>query len=87
MVVEKAFVEAAGKKFGTVDGGTMCSGPFKLDSWKTGQGVTIVKNAAYWDTAKAGRVAQDRRSTACPTTPRSPSAFLTGELTATTRCR
>ena len=28
----------------------MCSGPFKLDSWKTGQGVKMVPNPDYWDT-------------------------------------
>jgi peptide/nickel transport system substrate-binding protein len=33
-----------------VGAGTMCSGPFKLDSWKTGQGVKVVPNADYWDT-------------------------------------
>ena len=51
MVVEKAFVEKAGKDFGTVQGGTMCSGPFKLDSWKTGQGVVVVPNTNYWDSS------------------------------------
>ena len=40
-IVQKKYVEAKGKAFGTVSGGTMCSGPFKLDSWKTGQGVKI----------------------------------------------
>jgi peptide/nickel transport system substrate-binding protein len=49
MVVEKAFAVAAGKNFGTVTSGTMCSGPFKLSSWKTGQGVTVVPNPIYWD--------------------------------------
>jgi peptide/nickel transport system substrate-binding protein len=48
-VVQKAYAEAKGKDFGTVTGGVMCSGPFKLDSWKTGQGVTVVPNATYWD--------------------------------------
>ena len=50
----KAFVEsvqAKGKTFGTVGVGTMCSGPFKLASWKTGQGVTMVPNPGYWDTS------------------------------------
>jgi peptide/nickel transport system substrate-binding protein len=51
MVVEKAFAVAAGKNFGTVTGGTMCSGPFKLSSWKTGQGVTVVPNPIYWDSS------------------------------------
>jgi peptide/nickel transport system substrate-binding protein len=50
-VVEKKYVEAKGKAFGTVTGGTMCSGPFKLASWKTGQGVKMVPNPDYWDTS------------------------------------
>ncbi|MEI8320344.1 MAG: ABC transporter substrate-binding protein, partial [Planctomycetia bacterium] len=51
MVYEKAYAVAKGKDFGTVTGGIMCSGPFKLDSWKTGQGVTVVPNADYWDSS------------------------------------
>ena len=49
MVVEKAFAEKAGKDFGTVQGLTMCSGPFKFDSWTTGQGLSVVPNPTYWD--------------------------------------
>jgi peptide/nickel transport system substrate-binding protein len=50
-IVKKEYVEAKGKAFGTVTGGTMCSGPFKLASWKTGQGVKMVPNPDYWDTS------------------------------------
>jgi peptide/nickel transport system substrate-binding protein len=50
-VVSKSYVEAKGKAFGTVTGGTMCSGPYKLESWKTGQGVKMVPNPDYWDTS------------------------------------
>ena len=50
-VVQKKYVESKGKAFGTVSGGTMCSGPFKLTSWKTGQGLTMVPNPHYWDTS------------------------------------
>jgi peptide/nickel transport system substrate-binding protein len=50
-IVEKKFVESKGKDFGTVTGGTMCSGPFKLDSWETGKGVKMVPNPDYWDTS------------------------------------
>ncbi len=50
-VLEKKYVQAKGKAFGTVTGGTMCSGPFKLASWKTGQGVKVVPNPDYWDTS------------------------------------
>ena len=49
-IVEQKYAEAKGKDFGTVTGGTMCSGPFKLDSWQTGKGVKMVPNTNYWDT-------------------------------------
>ncbi len=49
--MQKKYVESKGKAFGTVSGDTMCSGPFKLDSWKTGQGVKMVPNPDYWDTS------------------------------------
>lgn len=56
-IVEKKYVEAKGNKFGTPAGGTMCSGPFKLASWQTGQGVKVVPNPGYWDkTLPAPRV-------------------------------
>jgi peptide/nickel transport system substrate-binding protein len=48
-IVQKKYVEAKGKDFGTVSGGVMCSGPFKLDSWQTGKGVKMVPNPNYWD--------------------------------------
>ena len=51
--MQKKYAEAKGKDFGTVSGGTMCSGPFKLDSWKTGQGIKVVPNPDYWDTQPA----------------------------------
>ena len=50
MIVEKAYALKKGAKFGTVTGGGMCSGPFTVSSWKTGQGVTFVPNPHYWDT-------------------------------------
>ena len=50
-MLEKAYVEAKGKSFGTPSGGTMCTGPFKLESWKPGSALTAVRNDAYWDTA------------------------------------
>ncbi len=48
-IVQKKYAEAKGKDFGTVSGGVMCSGPFKLDSWQTGKGVKMVPNPTYWD--------------------------------------
>ncbi len=50
-VLQKAYTESKGEDFGSVTGGIMCSGPFRLDSWKTGQGVKVVPNPSYWDTS------------------------------------
>ena len=47
-IVEKAFTEKAGAKFGTASTGVMCSGPFKFGSWKPGDSITLEKNASYW---------------------------------------
>lgn len=51
IVLEKAYVEAKGKAFGSPSGGTMCTGAFKLKSWKPGSALTAERNDAYWDTA------------------------------------
>ena len=55
VIYQQAFAEKAGADFGTVKGGTMCTGGFKLDTWKTGEGVKVVKNDAYWDSANAAQ--------------------------------
>lgn len=50
-VSEKAFVEKAGKSYGTAQGGLMCSGPFKLDKWTSGEQIATSANPDYWDSA------------------------------------
>jgi peptide/nickel transport system substrate-binding protein len=52
IVLEKAYVASKGKSFGSPSGGTMCSGPYKLDSWKPGTSLTAVKNDAWWGSPK-----------------------------------
>ncbi|MFD3537719.1 ABC transporter substrate-binding protein [Streptomyces sp. NPDC058664] len=49
-VSQKAYTEKAGPAYGTAKGGLMCTGPFKLGSWKSGNGITLERNDAYWDT-------------------------------------
>jgi peptide/nickel transport system substrate-binding protein len=56
-VMEKAFSEKAGKKLGTAKGGLMCTGPFKLASWKSGQSIELVRNDDYWDPAGRAKAA------------------------------
>lgn len=58
VVVQREFAVAAGRGFGTPDGGTMCTGPFKLESWAPGAELRAVRNDAYWDDAAAPRAAE-----------------------------
>lgn len=48
-VVQQKSVEAQGANFGTAAGSVMCTGPYKLASWKVGEGVTFDRNDEYWD--------------------------------------
>ncbi|MFF5085003.1 ABC transporter substrate-binding protein [Actinoplanes sp. NPDC000266] len=52
VIYEKAFAEKAGKNLGTSAGGLMCSGPFKLDGWASGDSITMSRNESYWDTSR-----------------------------------
>lgn len=47
-VVEKDYAESAGKTFGTSTGGVMCTGPYALESWDSGEDLTITRNDDYW---------------------------------------
>jgi peptide/nickel transport system substrate-binding protein len=48
IVIEKAFAQKEGKKYGTPSGSIMCTGAYKLKSWVPGVGVTAVPNPHYW---------------------------------------
>lgn len=49
VVGSKSFVEAAGDSYGTASGGVMCTGPFSLQSWKSGSKIVLDANPNYWD--------------------------------------
>jgi len=48
-ISEKAFVEKAGKEYGTAADGVMCTGPYKFGSWASGDHLTITRNEDYWN--------------------------------------
>lgn len=58
VVIEKAYAESKGKKYGTPQGGVRCTGPFTLKSWQAGGDVVIARRADYWDAARSARVSQ-----------------------------
>jgi len=49
VVIEKAFAQKAGSKYGTIAVGGMCTGPYKIQSWTNGGGLVAVPNPNYWD--------------------------------------
>ncbi|MGI9117482.1 MAG: ABC transporter substrate-binding protein [Gaiellales bacterium] len=79
VVYEKAFAEQAGADFGTVKGGTMCTGAYKLDTWKTGDGVKVAKYDGYWDTAHAAQ-ASSITLKGIPDDATATSGLLSGEI-------
>lgn len=53
-VVNKAFVEANGDKYGKPEVGSIGTGPFKFAEWKTGDYQRLVRNDDYWNKAAGG---------------------------------
>ncbi|MEU6011858.1 ABC transporter substrate-binding protein [Streptomyces sp. NPDC047453] len=48
-VVEKSFLDKAGKNLGSPTGGVMCTGPFKFAGWKPGDSLRLTRNDSYWN--------------------------------------
>ncbi|MPY56199.1 ABC transporter substrate-binding protein [Streptomyces spongiae] len=55
-VSEASYLKKAGSDYGTPKGGLMCTGPFELSGWKSGESITAVRNARYWDTSLRPKV-------------------------------
>lgn len=55
-VVSKSFAEEAGTQFGSPGTGVMCTGPYKVDEWKSGESLTITRNDSWWDAENAPKV-------------------------------
>ncbi len=53
-VVNKAFVEKSGDKYGKPEVGSIGTGPFKFAEWKTGDYQRLVRNDSYWNKANGG---------------------------------
>ncbi|MFJ2721716.1 ABC transporter substrate-binding protein [Streptomyces sp. NPDC087437] len=48
-VVEKSFLDKAGKNLGSPTGGVMCTGPFTFAGWKPGDSLRLTRNDDYWN--------------------------------------
>ncbi len=54
-ISQKSYAERAGKEYGTPAGGVMCTGPFSLQSWRSGESITLLRNENYWDPGNSPR--------------------------------
>lgn len=79
VVVSRRYVQARGQGFGTPAGGTMCTGAFKLRSWKAGGSVVVTANDRYWDAGLRPKVSQITFS-GVPDEASLTSGLLTGEI-------
>ena len=55
LIVQKRFAQANGKKIGTPSALTMGTGPFKITRYVPDEGVSLVRNDAYWGAKPAIR--------------------------------
>jgi peptide/nickel transport system substrate-binding protein len=55
-IFEKAAALQAGSKFGTAQGGIMCSGPYELKKWTPGSSIVVTANPHYWDPARQAHI-------------------------------
>ncbi|GLX02396.1 ABC transporter substrate-binding protein [Microtetraspora sp. NBRC 16547] len=58
VVVEKKQRAEAGAKYGTPEGGVMCTGPYTFSSWEKGATISMLRNDAYWDTQRRAKTKQ-----------------------------
>lgn len=54
-IIQAKYAKKQGKRLGTPQGGTMCSGPFKFDKWRAGDSIRIVRNDDYWKADKKAK--------------------------------
>ncbi|KHK99568.1 peptide ABC transporter substrate-binding protein [Microbacterium mangrovi] len=49
VVESAAYLKKAGKNYGNSTGLVDCTGPYKIDSWTSGQSIQLSRDDAYWD--------------------------------------
>ncbi len=49
-------ITAEGSKFGSPGSASACGGPYRVEEWKPGSQVTLVRNDEYWQKDRVGKV-------------------------------
>lgn len=71
-VLSKAFIDKTGGKLGTSDTGLMCTGPYQLESWKSGDSINLTAFSGWWGLADTK-----------PLVPKAKFVFITDEAAIT----
>jgi peptide/nickel transport system substrate-binding protein len=56
VIVQEAQRKKAGEAYGTPQEGVMCTGPFSVDQWDSGQSISLAKNDKYWNSNRMPKV-------------------------------
>lgn len=81
-VGQASFIKAAGRRYGTPDGGVSCTGPFRLKAWNKGSDIVLERNEDYWDSSRRAKTAEfDFRFLVDENA--ATSALMTGEIDGT----
>jgi peptide/nickel transport system substrate-binding protein len=56
VVVEQAHREKAGQAYGNPKEGVMCTGPFSVGEWDSGQSIRLERNQDYWNDERSPKV-------------------------------
>ncbi|MBB2946292.1 peptide/nickel transport system substrate-binding protein [Actinoplanes lutulentus] len=78
-IQQKAFSEKAGTGLGNAAEGVMCTGPYRVRSWESGQSITLAANPTYWDSTRKPKVQTVRLRFITDSTSLA-QALATGEL-------
>ena len=54
-IADPAYMKKEGAKYGTPSGGVMCTGPYTLQRWRSGEDITLKARSDYWDKAAQPR--------------------------------
>ncbi|MDW5593398.1 ABC transporter substrate-binding protein [Conexibacter stalactiti] len=79
-VADPEYVAQRGRSYGTPQGGVMCTGPYELDEWRSGQQITLTRNDDYWGEAPLNSTVTFQFLTDSTTLT---SALLSGEVDGT----
>lgn len=58
VVVDEQQRKEAGEAYGNPEAGVMCTGPFSVGEWNSGQNITLEANQDYWDEDRMPKVSE-----------------------------